>query len=377
MKKLTFFKWTFSLIFICSINFVSAKNLYLSTTGIDTNDGLTEYTSVATLSNAYQKAEAGDTIKVSGIIDFSTDPTLTSTPKAGLVIDKVITIEGTSKTTDGFDGKQLTRFFQLNVWAALTLNNLQLKNGTYNALQGGGAIYINCGGLICENDLFDGNSVSYTNPSNSNKEATGGVIKVDMTTGLTFKNSIFSNNSGNIAGVLYVNDTKNPNVNISFTGCAFVSNISDGTNGGTVSYFRLTDTALNNTISFVNCTMTKNQITTQSNGGVLYFTKCHSSVRADIVNCTIYDNTNAGFINHGAGIKVLTAFYGKMNIYNSIIEGNMTLQNKTYSDLVYSFTPTANTLSIKNSIIGRSGGSVAIPAECYSGDNYFNYLIVS
>ena len=219
--------------------------------------------------------------------------------------------------------------------------------------------------------------MSYTNPSNSNKEATGGVIKVDMTTGLTFKNSIFSNNSGNIAGVLYVNDTKNPNVNISFTGCAFVSNISDGTNGGTVSYFRLTDTALNNTISFVNCTMTKNQITTQSNGGVLCFTKCHSSVRADIVNCTIYDNTNAGFINHGSGIKVLTAFYGKMNIYNSIVEGNMTLQNKTYSDLVYSFTPTANTLSIKNSIIGRSGGSVAIPAECYSGDNYFNYLIVS
>jgi len=365
MKKIIFL----SLIFITFINSVSAKNVYLSTSGVDTNDGLTEGTPVATLSNAYSKAAAGDIIKVVGIIDFSADPVLTTTPKAGLAIDKAITIEGTSKTTDGFDGKQSTRFFQLNVEAALTLKNLQIKNGSYNALQGGGAIYINGGGLSCEDVLFDNNSV------NLNNTATGGAFKVDATTGLTCNNCVFSNNKGNIAGVLYVNDTKNPNVNISFTACTFLSNISNGTNGGAVSYFRLTDSATNNTISFVNCTMTKNQVTSQSNGGVLYFTKSHSTATTNIVNCTIYDNTNAGFVNHGAGIKVLTAYYGKMNIYNTILEGNMTLQNKVYSDLVYSFAPTSTTLNIKNSIIGRSGGTTVIPSECYSGDNYFNYLV--
>lgn len=358
-----------SLILVVLLNVVSAKNIYLSNTGTDTNDGLTVLTPVATLSNAYLKVTAGDVIKVTGKIDFSIDPVLTSVPTAGIAVDKEVTIEGVSNTTDGFDGKKLTRFFQLNAGAVLTLKNLQFKNGSYNALQGGGAIYINGGGLNCTDVIFDNNSVNFSNT------ATGGVIKVDATTGLTFNNCVFSNNTGNIAGVLYVNDTKNPNVNVNFTGCAFVSNISNGTNGGVVSYYHLTDAATNNSINFVNCTITKNQVTSQTNGGVLYFTKSHSSVIANIINCTIYDNTNAGFINHGAGIKILTSFYGKMNIYNTIIEGNMTLQNKVFSDLVYSFAPTANTLNIKNSIIGRSGGTSVIPAECYSGDNYFNYLI--
>lgn len=365
MRRLTFL--FFGLIAL--LNTVTAKNIYLSQTGSDNNDGLSLITPVATLSNAYLKATAGDIICVTGIIDFSTDPALTTTPKAGLAIDKQIRIEGTTATTDGFDGKQSTRFFQLNEGAELTLKNLLIKNGSYNAALGGGAMYINGGKLACENVIFDSNSVNYSST------ATGGVFRVDATTGLCFMNCTFSQNSGNSAGVLYVNDTKNSNVNITFNSCLFISNISNGNNGGTVSYFRLANSADNNNISFINCTMTKNQVTAQSNGGMLYFTRSNANVTSNIINCTIYDNTAAGFTNHGAGIKVLTAYYGKLNIYNSVVEGNMTLQNKVYSDLVYSFAPTTSNLSIKNSIVGRSGGTTTIPSECYSGDNYFNYLI--
>lgn len=372
--NINFFKQLLALICIVFFSITTnAKNIYLSATGSDAADGLSQSGAVASFSAAYQRVAEGDVIKVSGLIDFSADPGLSLSTKAGIVIDKAITVEGNSNATDGLDAKHLTRFFQLNAGAVLNLNNLMIVNGNYPVTQGGGAMYINGGSMVCNSVIFSGNSSLTTG-----LDATGGVFKVDATTGLGFTNCVFKNNSGNIGGVLYINDTKTADVAIAFNSCAFVSNTVNGSSSaGSVAYLRFTDTALNNKLSFVNCTMTKNQVTSQTNGGILYFTKSHSSFTTNFVNCTIYDNTAAGFTNHGAGLKVQTAYYGKMNIFNTIIEGNMTLQNKVYSDLVYSFTPNSTTLNIKNSIIGRSGGTLAIPTLCYSGDNYFNYLIDS
>ncbi|MDP4238850.1 MAG: hypothetical protein Q8904_05190 [Bacteroidota bacterium] len=349
----------------------SGKTIYLSVSGANTHDGLTLSTPLASISAALQKIGSNDTIKVSGLIDFSADSGLSLASKVGLVVDKTVTIEGSSNVTDGLDAKKLTRFFQLNAGSTLNLNNIRIVNGSYTSTQGGGAMYINGGSLVCNNVVFDGNS-----SATSTLDATGGVFKVDATGGLRFYNCKFTNNSGNLGGVLYVNDTKTANVSMRFESCAFVSNTVNGTaSAGAVASLYFSDVATNNSLTFVNCTMTKNQVTSQTNGGILYFRKGHSSFTTNFVNCTMYDNSAAGSTNNSAGIKVLTAYSGKMNIYNTIVEGNITKQSKVYSDLVYAFAPTASTLNIKNSIIGRSGGVTTIPAECYSGNNYFNYMV--
>ena len=88
-----------------------AANIYLSSTGLDTNDGLTPGTAVASFSRAQDLAADDDVIRVSGMIDFSIDPANTDVPQAGIVLTKSLNIEGASMA-DGFDGKNLTRFIQ-------------------------------------------------------------------------------------------------------------------------------------------------------------------------------------------------------------------------------------------------------------------------
>jgi dienelactone hydrolase len=356
------------------VSSLMGKTVYLSSTGDDSKSGLTKESAVLYFSTAQSKAVAGDTIQVSGMIDFSTDPANTASPQIGIVLLKSLTVKGSSNLTDGFDGNNQTRFIQAsNLNYTLNISNLKLFRGAYThttVASGGGALLISGSTVNGENLIFDSNSTS------GHSANVGGAIMVGNTAGLNFKNCLFSNNSSIKAGALYINNAT-VNASLKFEGCAFISNTAQATIGGAALFFNSTQAGI--TLSFINCTVAKNRVAAVVDGGAIYLYKGVASTTVNIVNCTITENTIAAGATFGAGVRMFNTatgqYLGKLNIYNSIIEGNYsTATGTSYSDFsITPVVPTASTLEIRNSIVGRSTG-LTVPVECYTSENQFNYL---
>ena len=282
---------------------VSAKDIYASsTTGVDTNDGLTVGTSVASVASAYALASDGDVIKLDGTFLFS----------AEISMVKSITIESLSATKAILDGQGKCRFFTLQ--KNVTLKNLTFQNGLGD---NGGAFFIPIGFVRTMNItdcIFDGNKAT----------GQGGVIKMTTYGG---------------TDLLKINR------------CLFINNFS-GNHGGVINFIPEGGSQVNNiaVLSISNSTFTHNK----NNGGVggILFVDGGASKWAtfNLTNITVSGNSDSG---NPAGNNPGFAFIGStmnVNVNNSIIEGNP-LANGNYADLVFSATPTA--LTVKNSIIGN------------------------
>ncbi len=353
MQKNYFFKVVFTLLLCSFFSLSYAADWYISATGNDdTGDGLTPTTAWASFSKAQTAAaETGDVIHVSGMIDFSLEPGLVQ--PVGVAIAKNLTIQGTSNTTDGFDGKGLTRFFS-NSTFALTLKNLKLVNG-YSGTNNGGAI-INtgtAGSLNCENVVFDGNKTAMAASAK-----TGGAIHFDNANGSTFKNCVFSNNEASKTGAIYVNSWGET---ILFESCVFVGNIAKESFGGSALFIR-TIAPGSPVMNIINCTFKGNHVNhTSANGGTINFGgRATNTTTVNIINCTVSENTTAGSAGNVAGIfmnnsdaNLDAAFY----IKNSIVEGNRTISGAP-ADLnlsaVSAATPGGTTgyMAIQNSFVG-------------------------
>ncbi len=385
----------------CSLSY--AADIYLSSTGNDTNDGLTPATAVASFSQAQTLAASGDVIHVSGMIDMWSDPANTTftaitggfstTNKTGIVIGKSLTIQGTAPATDGFEGKNAgnsTRFFQLtNTAYTLTLKNLKLANGAVESTSvtaGGGAIYMSNGNIVAENVVFDSNTAT------GNNNITGAAIYLGGSNalGTSFVNCVFSNNIASKAGAIYINNwaagtVSVPNV-LKFEGCSFIGNESTLVNGGAALFIRSASNYT--TLLLINCTIAKNRVMNTGNGGAVYLgAKAMASTNVRIINCTITENTTAGAAANSAGVHMLNTTnncIGNLYIQNSIIEGN-TAADGSYADFgvaaVSPTTPDGGSASvpgfvkIENSIIGRCATDpLRIPAENVPTPNHYNYL---
>lgn len=355
-----------------------AADWYISSTGNDTSgDGLTAGTAWASFSKAQTAAAAGDVIHVSGMIDFTLDPANTTTNsgtttsnKAGIIINKIITIQGTSASADGFigtNGANTTRFFQItNAANTLTLRNLKLTNGvaqsTSNAA-GGGAIMMTAGNIVADNVIFDGNSaIGYTS-------ITGAAVYIggSNTLGTSFKNCTFINNKADKSGAIYINTwaagtASVPSV-VLFENCSFVGNEAKNTGGSAIMARSASEYT---TLNVINCTFSKNKVTTASNGGTINMgAKGMRYMNMNFINCTITENTTAGSTGNGAGINYVNTAnnnIGNLYIKNCIIENNMTTTG-AYSDLNLSAaspsvpetgisTGTPGYIKIENSYIG-------------------------
>lgn len=349
MKNNYFLKTVFTFLLCGFFSMSYAADIYLSSTGLDTNDGTTALTAVASFTQAQTLAAAGDIIHVSGMIDFSVEPALVQ--PLGVAITKNITIQGTSNTTDGFDGKGLTRFFS-NTTFSLSLKNLKLSNGFSGNNNGGAIINTSTGTLNCENVIFDGNK---TQMAASAK--TGAAIHFDNLNGATFKNCVFSNNEASKAGAIYFNSWAG---SVLFENCAFVGNIAKESFGGSALFLR-TVAAGTPTMNIVNCTFKGNHVNATANGGAINFGgRATNATTVNIINCTVTENTTAGSTGNVAGVfmnnsdaNLDAAFY----IKNSIVEGNTTMTGAP-ADLNLSAasaaTPGGTTgyMAIQNSIVG-------------------------
>lgn len=374
MEKSNNIKCAFVLLLISLITNVSAKDIFLSASGSDSNNGLSSTTPVATFSKAQSVASKGDTIQVSGMIDIAADPK-NNPENPGISINKSLIIKGKSQQSDGFDGKGTSRIFQLNNSSVtVALKNLKFANGKINHPAGGGAIFLNGAMLVGENLIFE-NNVS----SNEENAATGSAIQIVASKGITIKNSLFLNNTSNKSAAVHFFDLANSNVDIRFDGCAFIGNTTQGKLGGSAVFIRCGAESLSNSFTFVNCTMAKNKVEAGVDGGTFYIYNAPASTIVNLVNCSITENTTMGSAGNGAGIRLYTTeagqFKGLFNMRNCVVEGNYSKKNEqiAYSDFSETnFPVTAEVLKISNSIIGRNAG-MAIPEECISGSR-FNYL---
>jgi hypothetical protein len=390
----------------CSL-FVSAKNVYLSASGADSNDGTSFAQAYASFSKALGEVSDDGIIYVSGMINLFNDPGNTDIEagsgyddtKLGIALTKSITIRGASKTTSGFTGETSqvneygysmgTRFFRVGAGFTLTLKNLTFTKAYCRHT--GAAVLVNGGKLIGENLIF------YDNQVNAGTDASSGAaIHVDATTGISLKNCLFRKNKAQKGPGIYLADSKNPSVEINIESCSFIENEATGSPTAGAIFIRLIDVngSLFNTVNLINCTVAKNKAS--ANGGAIQIYAAPSSTVVSFINCTITDNatTGASSGNRGGGIMIGQSIgesagenFCKVLIQNCIIERNT---NTTVgepptvqaADLTACQGPSMNSvgspsdaLLISNSFIGRAETWFGnIPNECYvnSTHGYIN-----
>lgn len=371
MKHNYFFSAVLTLLLGGFLTLGYAADIYLSATGLDTNDGLTPATAVASFTQAQTLAIAGDVIHVAGMIDFSLEPGLVQ--PLGVALTKNLTIQGTSATTDGFDGKGLTRFLS-NTTFNVTLKNLKLVNG-FSGANNGGAL-INTGGtgsFTCENILFDSNKTGL------GAAKTGAAVHFDNANGSTFKNCVFSNNEASKTGAIYLTSWA-AGTTILFENCAFIGNVAKESFGGSAIFIRA-NTSVNTTCNFINCTFKGNHVNTAASGGTIYVAKSPNTTNVNIINCTVSENTTAGTASHTAGVHFATndaAADANVYIKNCIVENN-TAAGGVPADLSIGAAGgtapggTVGYIAVYNSIIGFVANPANIPSANITASHY-NYL---
>lgn len=371
MKNNYLLRTVFTLLLCGFFSMSYGADWYISSSGDDTTGNGSIGNPWKSFSKAQTAATSGDAIYVSGMIDMWSDPantvfTLTAagvfstTNKTGITIAKNLTIQGSSSATDGFNGTNganSTRFFTLSGVFTLTLKNLKLANGAIKTpyttiIAGGGAISISNGNIIAENVIFDGNSVS------GHTGIYGAAIAVNGSSaaGSYFKNCVFSNNVGDKGGAVYLNTWGTgtllaPSI-FQFEGCSFVSNEAKNT-GGSALYIRSANEYT--TCNVINCTFSKNKVSTLSNGGTINLgAKAMRYTNVNIINCTVTENTTAGSSSNGAGLNYVNTIannIGNLYIKNTIIENNTTLAG-AFSDL---------NVSAASPTVPETGSSTSVP----------------
>lgn len=245
MKKAILLK-TYCILLLCTVSLLSySKDIYVSPSGLDTNDGLSALTPVKTISMAISMAEDLDIINVLGFISLSKEPsktggygdvqlngsseleyegivyntwnpnqqTVQGTDEDGLpvaikrgaagvrMLNKELTIRGAQKTTCGFTGDNVSTLFRIDgVEKKVRFENLTFRNGNSQFVnEKGGALYIRS----CAPDFHN---CVFINNTNSSQKDGGAIFYNSMTVDKksTFSECSFSGNLGGNGGDFHI-----------------------------------------------------------------------------------------------------------------------------------------------------------------------------
>jgi len=239
MKHNFFFKAAFTLLLSVSVTLASAADIYLSNTGVDTNDGLSSGTAVKTLSKAFSIALPNDVIHVMNMININEEPKTSGTTRADIDLTKVdtnkkieqngtvyytwnikngtegilppainMTLVGDDKASCGFDGNDASTIIRQDHGtigtATITYKNLTFKNGKTTDNSGGAAVYVRISNTtaagqaaIFENCEFIANKAKLDKP--------GAAVCVIQQPGIVnFKNCRFAENIASKGAALYI-----------------------------------------------------------------------------------------------------------------------------------------------------------------------------
>jgi predicted outer membrane repeat protein len=336
MKNNTF-SWTIIVIFLWCNFTLNAKNVYLSATGDDINDGLSEASAVKTLGRVHAIVATGDIIFVNGTIDIDKDPSASTSKTLGTVYLHPasntragfyftagnwnnVTFKGTNNTLDGFVGNNNGRLFFID-GGTHGFENLFFKEGRVLYDDGGHAFWLRNSNLSFKNCVFENNTAA-RNPENLlavvGTNGRGGAFRI-VTGTTSFDDCVFRNNENTLGSGLFIEGG-----NVTITGCVFEGNdVSDingssggaiytwvsgsvGINlnisntlfkgnqtvgdGGAIAMINLTNrTALKTTLNLTNCAFISN---TAQRGGALVLNNIRTGTSDDIVikNTTFYGN---------------------------------------------------------------------------------------
>ena len=212
---------------------VTAKDIYLSSQGSDTNDGLTKTSAIKSFMKIDKIVEAGDIIHVNGLIKITEEPGYAaahlSYANAPVELgDSVylyhrgwmmrsaarwenVMILGDDPNVDGFSGEGVSPLFQLNGTRALTFENILFTNAL--AWKAPGAPYASDG------------AVGWLRPATSGDLRFKNCVIKDSNKEITFKDAtvtppkVDDAKHGNPQGAFWIGSG-----NIFFEGCTFENN---------------------------------------------------------------------------------------------------------------------------------------------------------
>ncbi len=265
------------------------------------------------------------TIKLSGGL-----PAIANIFAAALIID------GTGQSVT-IDGQKSFTVMTVNLFATLTLNNLEIINGVGDE---GGAIE-SIGTLTVTNSSFTGNT--------TDEDGVGGAIYSDVGD-LTISGSTFSNNSAQFEGgaILSEDGTTLMITDSTFSGNAQTPSVASGSGGGAI--FSRGPTAI------TGCTFSANTAT--GSGGAVF----QQQDSLTVSNSTFSDN--GGLTSAGAAIFASAG--APVHLTNNTFSGNLASAGKGGAVSIDTAT-TASTATITNSILAGAGTGL----EC-AGANFVN-----
>ena len=367
--------------FAMGMNCLSAKDIYLSADGDDSNTGLTPDSPRKTLYGLNEGGtydndtnariiRSGDVIHISGFLKMSDERAAVEAANNGSVPANTtgqFHIEGTNQTgfrlhsdgsrkgwdwcgvtfvgenpeTDGFDGEYQSRIFDLNNpdngknWE---FRNLTFKRGLMPNAGGGAIIMRNNANARFINCVFDDNHFDYSALKAANEDGMDilkpdglpemdGAVKLAAVLGAEFDGCVFTNNMSRLGGAMFVGGD-----NVRILNCLFENNKAEyegkyikNTHGGAIAVrtqWNQVRIDIDNTIFVGN--------SAYNNGGALYFQMSISGkdrfTHANITNCYFAKNDciweNGGAFNIGwsewpDGTKILAAKFGNCTFYDN------------------------------------------------------------
>jgi hypothetical protein len=237
MKNKNFFRAVFTLVLCGSFLMASAIDIYLSSAGSDTNDGLSPGTPVKTLSKALTICLEGDVINVMDMINISDEPKksgarteidITGLDPAKVLVEgdvtyttwnagngtvgviphsRSISIVGFDKGSCGFDGNDVSTIIRQDHGgtgtATITYKNLTFKNGKTTDNSGGAAVYVRL-----SNTAETGQAANFENcdfiANKAKKDKPGAAVCVIQMPGVVnFKHCRFAENIASKGAALY------------------------------------------------------------------------------------------------------------------------------------------------------------------------------
>jgi len=309
----------------------------------------------SSLQAAVDKASAGDTILVNGVITES-----------GIFISKNITIRGLGQTATVIQahadrGAARHRVFYINGGAVVVIEQLTIQNGkeradptAWNGSGGGILVDGSATSVIlryvtirhCDNDGSNGAGITLGGnetsldldncvlDNNISENGSGGGLFLAARSGdclvrsTAFKANIAANGDGG-AGLIA------DGVSVAFISCSFTGNQAlNGHNGGAI-YAGSAEPTFNNCqfswntadkeggamriggASIANCSFLFN---TAVNGGAISRGPAPASMELSLFNCTLLNNTATGFAPAGAGLHNASPASGPIHMVNTVIE---------------------------------------------------------
>lgn len=325
----------------CTISVVSAKNLYLSSTGDDSNDGLTESTSVKTLGKIHELISAKDIVHISGIIDISKEK-MGAEKEEGTNINQkgdgnlggfyfkagnwhLVKMIGKDPEKDGFTGNAISRIFRID-GGTHEFENLLFKNGADVVNDGGNGIWLRGSVATFINCRFEGNKATMNEEdptayvkTNGNGGAVtiangttnfvncyfldnanvrgaalyilGGTVNIS---GCVFENHNMSAVAGAIGGVIYTSAT-NLDPIVTIDRCVFNNNKVYKDGGAIAMSNRNDGKSFRTLMTIKNSSFVKNEA--YNNGGALFFDNSRAGTNDTIIiaNTSFLGNTSDKF----------------------------------------------------------------------------------